>query len=99
MDKIMRMHSVTCPYQKIQFLLNAIASVMTATFPSSLLMSFLLFDFLFLMPYFRTASCRCVVINAVIVFATPFANFGKNQSRLRLPVGAVNESSFHAFSR
>src|ERR1700689_116130 len=28
--------------------------VMTATFPSSLLMGFLLFDFLFLTPYFRT---------------------------------------------
>src|SRR5580693_5610389 len=33
--------------------------VMTATFPSSLSMSFLLFDFLFLAPHFRTAWYRC----------------------------------------
>src|ERR1700689_4445469 len=33
--------------------------VMTATFPSSLLMIFLLFDFLFLAPHFRTAWYRC----------------------------------------
>src|SRR5580658_9840657 len=33
--------------------------VMTATFPSSLLMSFLLFDFPFFMAYFRATQYRC----------------------------------------